>query len=156
MGELTPVGRALGILEGPETLSIFASTRRLFEARETFIAVVLTLASIVIPLAKLVVVNRALLDACRSAPITPWLSRTSNLTKYSLTDVFVVAVFIVCFKSFPGGTEISHHWGLWAFAAAATLPWIIAFGLAPRRAQPSTCTPPPRSTDQPGEAPRTA
>src|SRR6188472_1995259 len=85
MGELTAVGRALGIVERAETLSIFTSTRRLFEARETFIAVVLTIASIVIPLAKLVVVNRALVDACRSAPITPWLARTSNLTKYSLT-----------------------------------------------------------------------
>jgi uncharacterized paraquat-inducible protein A len=130
MAELTPVAKALGILEREETLSIVASTRRLFEAGETVIALIIALASIATPLAKLVVVNRALFDAIRSAPITHWLGRTSHLTKYSLIDVVVIAILIVCAKAFPGGTVITPRWGIYAFSIAATLPWIIARGLA--------------------------
>src|SRR5688572_14758820 len=136
MGALTPAAAALGILDRPETLSIVASTRRLFEAGETVIAVVLALASIVTPVAKLIVVNRALFDAFRSAPITPWLARTSHLTKYSLIDVLVIAVLIVCAKAFPAGTIISARWGIYAFSIAAVLPWIIVRGLAPSRNRP--------------------
>jgi uncharacterized paraquat-inducible protein A len=136
MGEFTPVAAALGILDPEETLSIVTSIRRLFDAGEIAIATIIALASIVTPLAKLVVVNRALFDASRGVPITPWLGRTSRLTKYSLIDVLVIAILIVCAKSLPGGTTVSHRWGIWAFSIAATLPWIIARGLAPWEARP--------------------
>jgi paraquat-inducible protein A len=129
MGELTSVAAALGILEREETLSIVASIRRLFEADEVVIATVIALASIVTPLAKLVVVNRALFDAARSAPVTPWLARTAHLTKYSLIDVLVIAMLIVCAKVFPGGASVSARWGIYAFGVAAVIPWIIARGL---------------------------
>jgi Paraquat-inducible protein A len=135
MGEFTTVAAALGILDRGETLSIVASTRRLFDAGETVIAIVIALASIVTPLTKLAIINRALVDALRSQPVTPWLARTSNLTKYSLIDVLVIAILIVCAKSFPGGTVITPRWGIYAFSAAAILPWIIARGLAPSRKQ---------------------
>jgi hypothetical protein len=76
-----------------------------------------------------VVVNRALFDAARSAPVTPWLARTSRLTKYSLIDVMVIAMLIVCAKAFPGGASVSARWGIYAFAVAAILPWVVALGL---------------------------
>jgi uncharacterized paraquat-inducible protein A len=129
MGELTSVAAALGILEREETLSIVGSIQRLFEADEVVIGAIIALASIVTPLAKLVVVNRALFDAARAAPVTPWLGRTSRLTKYSLVDVMVVAMLIVSAKAFPGGGTVSARWGLAAFGVAAVLPWIIARGL---------------------------
>jgi uncharacterized paraquat-inducible protein A len=135
MGELTKVAAILGILDREETLSIVTSTRRLFDAGEIVIATIIALASIVTPLAKLVVVNRALFDAARSAPVTPWLARTSHLTKYSLIDVLVIAILIVCAKSLPGGTTISARWGIYAFSIAAVLPWIIVRGLGPRAVQ---------------------
>ena len=132
MGSLTPVASVLGLVQQPETLSILASTRRLFEAGETTIALVIAFASIVTPLLKLVVVNRALFDSFRSAPVTPWLARTSHLAKYSLVDVLVIAILIVCAKAFPGGTEVSARAGLYCFGVAAILPWIIVRGLATR------------------------
>jgi uncharacterized paraquat-inducible protein A len=133
MGEFTAVAAALGLLESEETLSIVTSTQRLFDAGHAVIATIILLASIVIPVAKLIVVNRALFDAFRSAPVTPWLARTSHLTKYSLIDVLVIAILIVCARSFPGGTIISPRWGIYAFSMAAILPWVLVRGLAPRR-----------------------
>jgi uncharacterized paraquat-inducible protein A len=133
LGEFTPIAAALGILDREETLSIVKSIRRLFEAGDVALATIITLASIVTPLAKLVIVNRALFDALRSAPITPWLTRTSRLTKYSLIDVLVIAILIVCAKSFPGGTIVTGRWAIYSFSIAAVLPWIIARGLAVQR-----------------------
>jgi hypothetical protein len=129
MGGFTRVASALGILDREETLSIVGSTRRLFDAGEVAIALIIALASIVTPLVKLVVVNRALVDAARSDQITPWLARLSHLTKYSFIDVLVIGILIVCAKSLPGGTTIDARWGIYAFTVAATVPWIVAWGL---------------------------
>src|SRR4029079_11595479 len=118
MGDITPVAAALGVLDPEETLSIVSSTRRLYDSGDVVIAAIIALASIVTPLAKLVIVNRALFDAVRAAPITTWLDRTSHLTKYSLVDVLVIAIVIVCAKSLPGGTVISARWGIYAFSLA--------------------------------------
>jgi paraquat-inducible protein A len=130
MGELTSLAAAFGILEREETLSIVESTRRLFQSGDVVIAAIIALASIVTPLVKLVIVNRGLVDALRGAPVTSWLARTSRWTKYSLIDVLVIAILIVCAKSFPGGTAISARWGIYAFSLAAIVPWIVAKGLA--------------------------
>jgi uncharacterized paraquat-inducible protein A len=139
MGEFTRVAAALGILEREETLSIVTSVRRLLDAGDVVIATIIVIASIVIPVAKLVIINRAFFDAFRDDPITPWLARTSHLTKYSLIDVLVIGILIVCAKSFPGGTIISARWGIYAFGIAATLPWLIVRGLGPTR-QPVQAT----------------
>ena len=123
MGEYTGLGKWLGMVEAPKTYSIVSGVAALFENNPALGAVVF-LFSILFPLAKLILLRAAL-----KKPRPHRARLVAGLSKYSMVDVFVIALLIVASKSLPGGTTIAVRWGAFAFGAAALMTIPVALGL---------------------------
>ena len=65
--------------------------------------------------------------------------------KYSMVDVFVVALLVVAAQTLPGGTTIELRWGAYAFAAAALLAIPVSARVARIAAAPPPGLRPSRS-----------
>ncbi len=93
----------------PKTYSLVGSVRHLLEDGQLFLGTILLLFSIVFPVTKLTVL---LLETSGAAhlpsPYSEWLK---ELGKWSMLDVLVLAILVVAFKAFPGGTRIDLCWG---------------------------------------------
>ena len=111
MGEHTRLGEWLGLIGEPQSYSLLDGIRRLLGGDGIWIGIVLLVFSVLFPIAKLVAVRM------RSKHL-------ANLGKYSMVDVFVVALIVVISKSFPGGTDVSVEWGIYPFAGAALLTMV--------------------------------
>ena len=57
------------------------------------------------------------------------------LGKFSMVDVFVIALLVVTIKGLPGGTRVSLGWGFWCFATAVLLSLAIPVWLKARIAE---------------------
>ncbi|MHC4960314.1 MAG: paraquat-inducible protein A, partial [Planctomycetota bacterium] len=89
---------------------------------------------VVFPLSKLVILRAGIADTIAGRPASGAQRITNVLSKYSMVDVFVIALLIVASKSYPGGTTVDVHWGAFAFAAAALASIPVAAGLSARQA----------------------
>ena len=97
-----------------QTYSLLGGIRRLWVDGQSGLAAVLFLFSVLFPVIKLtglVLQTGQLLPTTSSTVV--WLSR---LGKWSMLDVLVLALVVVAFKAFPGGTRIELCWGTWTFA----------------------------------------
>jgi len=121
MGGATEVARAAGLLPEPATYSVLTGIRTLFENGDVAIGAVLLVFSVVFPVSKLIVVRLALQAAARGDAPPALLRAISAASKYSMVDVFVVALLVVASKSMPGGSRVELEWGTYAFGAAALL-----------------------------------
>lgn len=119
---LQGLGKWLGLVGEPETYSIVSGVLALLRGGNVWIGVVLLLFSILFPVAKLVALRVCMADA-RSGRSHALAARFG---KYSMVDVFVVALLVVTSKSYPGGTTVEIEWGIFAFAAAALLSMLVA------------------------------
>ena len=82
--------------------------------------------SVLFPTAKLVASRVGLADIDAGRPLNRLHRVLANVGKYSMADVFVVALLVVASKTFPGGTEVHVQWGVYAFAASALLTVFVA------------------------------
>ena len=94
------------------------------------LAVLVGLFSVLFPLVKLSVMWISLHElAAGVVENEHFLHRAEKLAKYSMVDVFLIAVLVVAAKGLPGGTRITPEWGMYAFALSVllslVLPWII-------------------------------
>ena len=121
LGEHTALGSWLGLLDEPRTYSILSGIRGLLDGGGFWIGLLLLVFSVLFPLAKLIALRMALSDLEAGRPVNRLHHVLANVGKYSMADVFVVALLVVASKSFPGGTEVVIRWGVYAFAAAALL-----------------------------------
>jgi paraquat-inducible protein A len=92
------------------------------------IGLVLLFFSVLFPIAKLIALRAALHDLRAGREQTRLAPIATRLGKFSMVDVFVLALLVITAKSFPGGSTVEIRWGAWAFAAAAFAP--IPVGLA--------------------------
>ncbi len=120
------LARWLGMLDAPKTYSIAGGIRHLVLDGQPGIGLVLFVFSVVFPIAKLALA-RACLNEGQSGPIHTWMARVS---KFSMADVFVLALVVLAAKTFPGGTTVSLHYGIYLFGAAALLSTAAAFAVA--------------------------
>ena len=121
MGSHTGLAQWLGLLDAPRTYSILTGIRALIEGDGLWIGLLLLLFSVLFPIAKLIALRVAM-----GVGASNRLHRVlRGVGKYSMADVFVVALLVVESKSFPGGTTIDLRWGIYAFAAAALLTMLI-------------------------------
>jgi len=128
MGSATEVAREAGLLPEPATYSVLSGILSLLEGGDLLIGGVLLMFSVVFPIAKLVVVRLAL-----KGPVSPRLLRAvAFASKYSMVDVFVIALLVVGSKTMPGGSRFEPEWGLAAFGAAALLSTGLTRGVAGR------------------------
>lgn len=121
MGEATDVARAAGLIPDPKTYSVLSGILALFEDGDVGIGCALLAFSVLFPVAKLIAVRLTLQGATRRAVPPRVLKAVAVLSKYSMVDVFVIALLVVASKTMPGGSRIELEWGLFAFGAAALL-----------------------------------
>lgn len=115
----------LGLVGEPKTYSILSGVHALLFGGNVGIGLVLLFFSVLFPIAKLIALRVCIADAR--------LGRSHALAarfgKYSMVDVFVVALLVVASKSYPGGTTVEVEWGIFAFGAAALLSMLVGAGL---------------------------
>jgi len=121
MGRHTGIAEWLGLVDEPRTYSILTGIAQLLNGGGFWIGLLLLAFSVVFPVAKLVALRVALGDVSAGRPPNRLHRLLANVGKYSMADVFVVALVVVASKSFPGGTSVDVRWGVYAFAAAALL-----------------------------------
>ena len=121
MGGATEVARAVGLIPDPATYSVLSGILSLLEHGDVGIGCVLLTFSVVFPISKLIVVRLALQGATRCAVPPRLLKAVALASKYSMVDVFVIALLVVASKTMPGGSRIELQWGTLAFCAAALL-----------------------------------
>ncbi len=121
LGWVTPIMTVEPLLLIGDEVSILDSVWRLFESGEIFLFVVITLFSVVFPIAKLGLAFYLWF----LAPVTrPGFLRTltwiETLGKWSMLDVFVVALIVVALQvSIVSDVEV--HAGIYLFTLAVAL-----------------------------------
>ncbi|MGH7151821.1 MAG: paraquat-inducible protein A [Planctomycetota bacterium] len=121
MGGATDVARAVGLVPDPATYSVLSGILSLLENGDVVIGCVLLLFSVVFPISKLIVVRLALRSETAASMPGPLLKAVAFASKYSMVDVFVIALLVVASRTMPGGSRIELEWGIFAFCAAALL-----------------------------------
>ena len=130
MGAHTGLAEWLGLLDEPRTYSLLSGIRALIGGDGFWIGLLLLSFSVVFPIAKLIALRVAIGSGASNR-----LHRVlRGIGKYSMADVFVVALLVVVSKTFPGGTTIELRWGIYAFAVAALLTMLVTT-LADRRSR---------------------
>jgi paraquat-inducible protein A len=130
LGQLDDLGRWLGLVDEPRTYSVATGILQLLRGGNVAIGAVLLVFSALFPVAKLVILRAALADARRGEPAGRAHDLAARFGRYSMADVFVLALVVVVSKSFPGGTTVDVRWGAFAFAAAALLSMLLASRVA--------------------------
>jgi len=142
-GAHTGLAKWLGLLDEPRTYSILSGIRALLAGDGLWIGLLLLVFSVLFPVAKLIALRVAIGVGAGGG-----LHRAlASVGKFSMADVFVVALIVVVSKSFPGGTTVDLRWGIYAFAGAALLTmaltaWVDRRAAQTRRASPSRSAPP--------------
>ncbi len=148
MGRHSTLGAWLGLIDDPHTYSILTGIEALLRGDGPWIGAILLLFSVLFPIAKLIALRVAVGEERRGTPRNPTHRLLGKLGKYSMADVFVVALLVVASKSFPGGTRVHLRWGLYAFAAAALLTMLLTC-VADRRQNPPERMPDPNRKSPP-------
>ena len=126
LGRHTSLGAWLGLLDEPKSYSILSGIQSLLAGDGLWIGLLLAVFSVLFPTEKLVALRVGLADIDAGRPLNRLHRVLANVGKYSMADVFVVALLVVASKTFPGGTEVRTQWGVYAFAASALLTVFVA------------------------------
>ena len=111
----------------PTTYSVIGGIGALFRHNSGGLGALLFAFSVVFPAAKLALL--AATTAARPGGGSAVLRLSHHAGKFSMLDVFVVALIVLAVKGMPGGSEAVVGWGLYAFAASVLLSiaagWVI-------------------------------
>ena len=107
--------QSFSILEGVWQLLVAESLGNIF------VGSLLLLFSILFPLWKLGILSSSIGALSRSECPMRGLFLVEKLGKFSMIDIFVMALLVVAIKGLPGGTEVQINWGLAAFAASVLI-----------------------------------
>jgi paraquat-inducible protein A len=115
------------------TYSVLTGILAMFRQGAGGIGVLLSSFSVFFPIAKIALMAAAV-EGLRRGEGPHWLmGLVHHAGKFSMLDVWVVAVFVVAIKGMPGETEIRLGWGVYLFAASVLLS--IAAGVLMRQAE---------------------
>ncbi len=111
------------------TVSLLGGLQQMAAEGEWLLFIVIGLFSVVFPILKLV----AMFPDCHGiAPkplVAAWMKRLNALGKWSMLDVFVVAVLVVAIK-LGSVVKVEIRYGLYLFTLAVMLTMIVAWMLA--------------------------
>ena len=107
--------------QNPVTYSLLGGIRSMLTEGDVFIGVVVLLFSVVFPLWKLGVYWTAAVRLARGLEPGAPVRWVNQLGKWSMLDVFVLAVLVVAVKGLPGGSRVEIEWGAAAFCASVLL-----------------------------------
>ncbi len=113
----------------PATYSILGIIGRLFEDGDLFLSGVLFLFSVVFPIGKLCLYWVAAGIERRSGRAEALLRWTHRAGKFSMAEVFALALMVLVVKTLPGGSTASLEWGAYVFAASALGAILLSFRL---------------------------
>lgn len=114
------------------TFSLPTGLMQFFQAKQYVLFVLVTTFSLVVPLAKIILVAFAANTSCRtpSAHVS-MLHWVALCGKWAMMDVFIVAILVVVGK-IRGFAEVELHSGLYAFAASVILIHLVTCRLDTR------------------------
>ena len=108
----------------PQRFSLAGGMLHLFQSGDLLIASLIRLFTILFPLAKLAVLFTII--HAQAATVPKLLAILAHLGKWSMLDVFVIALIVISFKNFPGGSRVEIHSGLYIFATSVLLSMLAA------------------------------
>ena len=108
-----------------KSVSIFSGIWELFASGSYFVGLVIFIFSVLFPIWKFGIYWGSLILLYLSESPNRRLARIDKLGKYSMLDIFVIALILLAIKGLPGGTAVHLSWGVFAFA----LSIIISLGL---------------------------
>ncbi len=107
------------------TFSILSGTWQLLQDGQLFLFVIITLFSIILPIFKLGLLTKLTFSSdAISASSEKTLALIHRIGKWSMLDVFVVAILVVVVK-LGAIADVEKHIGLYAYASAAILIMLI-------------------------------
>ena len=102
----------------PTSYSVLTGILALFRHDAAGLGALLFGFSVIFPIAKLALLAAATATGGRGG----WLLRlTHHAGKFSMLDVFVVALLVLAIKGLPGDSTAALGWGIYAFAASVVL-----------------------------------
>jgi uncharacterized paraquat-inducible protein A len=110
------------------TYSILGVIQKLFLTNDIFLAVILAIFSVFSPVLKLSFYWHAtgLKD---SKKFNSTLQVIHYVGKFSMAEVFALALIIVVIKSFPGGSTAQLEWGAYLFTFSIICSMLVSFRL---------------------------
>ena len=109
------------ITPGPSTYSILSSVWALIKtgaAMDILLGIIIFLFSVVFPIMKLGVFYSVLSGGNPNGRFPEFVH---NWGRFSMLDVYVVAILILAIRSLPGGAQIQPSWGLILFTISVLL-----------------------------------
>lgn len=106
------------------TFSVVSGVFELLKEGQWLLFLVLLVFSVIIPLLKILVLYRLVAPATNASRYQRYLDRMHDYGKWSMLDVFVVAILIVALK-LGYVFDVQVHVGLYAFAIAVLLTMYI-------------------------------
>jgi len=106
----------------PMTYSLLGGIRSMLTEGNVFIGLVVGLFSVAFPIWKLGVYWAAAAGQSRGRTVR-WVNQ---LGKWSMLDVFVLAVLVIVVKGLPGDSRVDIEWGAAAFCASVLLSIFIS------------------------------
>ncbi len=116
----------------PQTYSILEGVWHLYSLGEWFIATLILVCSVVVPIVKLGALTWAAMTGMVRSYHPFMLRLLQTLGKWGMLDVLIVAVLVVAYRHFPGGTRVHVEIGLYFFAVSVLLSMVGGFLLPPR------------------------
>jgi paraquat-inducible protein A len=143
-GEFTSAVKALiPHFDRTETISIAGGILALLGDGKYFVAAIILTFSVLFPLWKLGVIWHSLNAVEAGGRLDRQLHVIEKLGKFSMVDIFVIALLVLAVKGLPGGSAVTLHWGVIAFAASAlismNLPALLEKLVAERELRSKEC-----------------
>ena len=107
------------------TFSILSACWNLLQQGQIFLFILILLFSVILPIIKLALLTKLVISPLVSSSTQKLLVWIHRYGKWSMLDVFVVAILVVVVKLGAIG-NVEKHFGLYAYAAAAILTMLLA------------------------------
>ena len=115
------------------TFSILGVIEKLFLSNDLFLAILLALFSVFSPMLKLSLYWFAT-SVNDSKKFERVLQAVHYVGKFSMAEVFALALIIVVIKSLPGGSSAELEWGAYLFTFSVISSMVVSFRLdSPKR-----------------------
>mgnify|MGYP001574328455 FL=1 len=105
------------------TFSIITGITTLLEEGKIFLFIIITLFSLVLPTAKLIVIFLVLRQKTK-AQLQRYLQLMHTYGKWSMLDVFVVGIMVVIIK-IEGMIKVELHYGFYIFTSAVLMTMVL-------------------------------
>ena len=117
------------VTPGPSSYSILSSVWTLIKkgpVLDLFLGVIVFLFSVVFPIVKLGVFYRIIQGGDPNGRLAEFVHKWG---RFSMLDVYIVAILILTIRSLPGGAQIKPSWGIILFTVAVLLSLYVSIRL---------------------------